>query len=106
MEDIVDLHVGWKFQGAGGRRWGLDDLEWVNESGLELRRGVDVLEVNVMSGEAHHVTNRVGDMTPGLVGIMPLAFLGLSNGCWGLRESVMDGGEAGCSRWVGGVNDE
>jgi hypothetical protein len=106
MEDIVDLHVWWQLKGTCCRRRSLDDLEWADVSRFELRRWVDVLEMDVMSRETNHVTNGVGNMSSCLVGVVPLTVLGLSNGCLSLHKGVMDCRESGCSRWVRGVHDE
>ena len=56
-EDMMNLHVGGEVKGTSGGEGSLDDLEQADEPGLELGGWANVLEVEVMSGEANHVTN-------------------------------------------------
>lgn len=65
-----------------------------------------MVEVEVVSREANHVTNRVGHMASMLVGVVPLTVLSLGDEGMGLHDVVMDELEARCGRWVGGVNEE
>ena len=106
MEDITNLHVEGEVKGTTGRGWSLDDLEGADEPGLELGGFLDVLEVEVMGGEANYVTNRVGHMARMHVGMVQLTVLSMGDGVMSVLDIVTNELEARCSRWVGGINEK
>jgi hypothetical protein len=106
MEDIVNLHVRGEVESARCRRGSLDDLEGADEPGFELGGRVEMGEIEIMSREAHHVADGVGDIATMLVGIVPLTLLSMRDGLMSFGDVVVDELKAGCRRGVGRVDDE
>ena len=61
-----------------------------------------MLEVEVMGGEANHVTNREGHITMIHVGVVPLRVFSMGDGVMSLLSVVRNEFVVRCSRWNGG----
>ena len=75
----MNVHVEGKVKGTSGGGGSLDDVERTDEPGLQLGGWVYVLEVEVMRGEANHITNKLGHMAMIHVDVVPLPVLSMGD---------------------------